>query len=424
MGIALVSAAWALFNVVFIPFVLSLWLRRFEPLLKARSPRLCVLMGVAQLITANLVFCQEILLRKYHICIPPSVIIWISSTMLAFIISPVILRTRRVIVMTKPELKRDSQLLQGLTFHSQMKVIAAFLAGYSAISIFAEICRAKGLRSVNFNFVYQPCSLYFFSTASSLPLLYKDAVSLVRARDSLGMGSELVRAIGAVCVFILPYYAVVSLNNFGVMHVDTRAQFMMVAAIVFFMGDAFIVSRLKWARFDCHTNQIDIDEEITQSYRRWPDSLVLISDPVLSPLYAQHVTRRLCYESYRFVVDVAVYERQCNDPKCTLDEQYRLFREIVESHIEQSSAMEINVGSNMRTPILACMKEAVYTSLPFDERQLIFSECRQEICRILDLNLMRGFRKTAEFTKAANRILGQRRKSDTESDMMAILRLV
>ncbi|CAN0272958.1 unnamed protein product, partial [Discosporangium mesarthrocarpum] len=96
---------------------------------------------------------------------------------------------------------------------------------------------------------------------------------------------------------------------------------------------------------------IDVDQpHIMKWKQQWPNSRVIMEDVAMDPAFEKHVQDFLCSESYDFLKQVDRYVEKT--PSWEIDQQFKLFREIVDAYIVAGSELEVNIETAMRNRIL------------------------------------------------------------------------
>lgn len=392
----LTRVVYVLYNIVSIVPMISMWERRRELLVVARSPCLAILHGLAILVLTQVVLVQELLAQE-GLELEDSVLIWATVLCLPTLGSCANLRANRVVVLSSQTHRKDA--LYGISKSFQRNgVIAGLLLGI-ILGIVIEILRFRGLSQNSYAYLGQPAVFFLVMIGlTTTPMVYS-CRQLLATRDALRMGVELTRIQIAIYMCVLPYFVLLILNNYGVIHVSTRLQFLLVGLGLYMNIETFVISRPRWVRKrDRATSAVHVDADFgcISLPSKWSTSLDIIADGTLKPLYARYVELNLCWESFAFISDAVEYEQGVFTLNM-VNENYHTFQKLLSTYIVPGSILEVNISSALRRPVTSCAKEEIYYKLSWDEQRCILRACVHEICNMLDFNLLDSFKHTKEY---------------------------
>ncbi|KAG5187910.1 hypothetical protein JKP88DRAFT_243613 [Tribonema minus] len=354
---------------------------------------------------------------------------------------PMYLKAARVIIVTSEEYRQKFMFM--VTPGNQV----AFSVGASVGCTFlAAIAHSTPAAKHTDRWVWVGVLVAFTVTAIIM------VRELHRINDRLGLGREVTRYAASFYVFLGPYWLFLALDDYGVVHVDTRLQFLIIGLYHMLMLDTFVLSRKYWGRSTlaappyrwpfkskvvpakrCSVipseGSTSINEDKEQAAwemcrRRWSTSLQMLDSPPLATAYSKYVQQALCFESFAFLANVVRY---ANDDYADTGQQYEEFESIVADFIVPKSRFEINISSTLRNQVrttllvlfdfrvpmghekrthtglhsaLKMRDRAVFCALSEGSRRDVFKAQATEVAHMLDQNLMLSFQTTPAFRAA------------------------
>eukprot|EP00611_Tribonema_gayanum_P021617 TRINITY_DN4192_c0_g3_i1.p1 TRINITY_DN4192_c0_g3~~TRINITY_DN4192_c0_g3_i1.p1 ORF type:complete len:241 (-),score=31.14 TRINITY_DN4192_c0_g3_i1:692-1414(-) len=213
----------------------SMWRRRRELLVGARSPLLSMMQGFMVLVMINTYAVQECF-RLAGVHFPCNIILWMSHTVPCMELVPLMLKAARVIIVTSEEYRSKYMFLLSPPVALGLSVATTLVMCSGALAL--QLTESDAMRHADrYCISMRPWWLWIGvmlgSTATIVILIRR----LYAIRDSLGLGAEISRCLVAFYVLGLPYLALVVLSEYGTVEIDSRVHSLLVAAALYMMAE-------------------------------------------------------------------------------------------------------------------------------------------------------------------------------------------
>ncbi|KAG5181703.1 hypothetical protein JKP88DRAFT_246072 [Tribonema minus] len=394
---ALAIAAACIANAVALVGMASMWSRRRDMMVRARSPALAMVECLSMLAMADVMGVQE-MMRMEGKHMPCWLMVWAVYLSANGIIMGIVLRGMRVLVMMSKEWRDKFGLI--LDGRAQAAVIIGSVSGLAAMAGILQ--STKHASSEGYCIGHYPWAFWVGVLLSITPPYMWLIKRLAEAQDNIGMGNEIGRALAAFYVFAGPYFILEALMFNDIIPFDTRIHILLMVCFFSIIVDVNYYSRRYWDpastskpkqqgrwRFNrsVRTAVAYLEDAVSTYSKQWKTSIDMIQVPALNVAFAAHVERCLCYESYKFLAESMAYTSSAfEDP----EEQYAAFEKVVATCIAVNSTFEI----------MKYRDETIFILLEPEARRTIFKEAAAEVARMLDQNLIASFVGTKQYIAA------------------------
>ncbi|KAG5185504.1 hypothetical protein JKP88DRAFT_289207 [Tribonema minus] len=383
--------------------------------------------------------------------LPCGVVLWISSIAPGILMTSVLLRGARVIIITSKAYRARFMFL--LDTKTQGAAIVAAALGMAAFPAIVQPTRAA-LHTDFYCMFWVPWWFWLGYLSCGSSAVFAQAwmmhriddriglgVELMRTYtalymmmhridDRIGLGVELTRTYTALYICFIPYWIILALMDHGIMSSNAWPTVLITTACLYQWAEIFVFSRRFWANgalnsrgfwgsllgcacfgsrryavLPCGGGTTDGQgrelSKWAQARQKYATTLQLLNSPTLTEAYGRYVQQALCFESFAFLAAVVQYASDAyadmakqalcaSDAYVDMGKQFDVFDAIVTDFILPGGRFEV----------LKKHERMLFYGLNDDERRGVFKTQAAEVGRMLDQNLMLSFHNTDSFRKA------------------------